>query len=71
MKMTFFENENGMSIDMIPETPEEVAMLFRVTNNARAEKPSISLYLSGKEPSCSIWLRKISKEKQINNVSNR
>lgn len=70
MKLQFFDNEFGSEIHMVPETVEEVAALFRMTNNSLAVKPDIQLYLSGKEPSCMVWLRKVKSIKQKNSVSN-
>lgn len=71
MKVEVMENDYGLGIEITPETPEEVAQLFRFTNNAKAEKPSVSLYFSSKSPLCSIWLRKINKDKQRNAISNK
>ncbi len=70
MKTKIREHENGLNIEIEPETPEETAQLLRFSNNARAEKPSINMYFSSL-PICTIWMRKVSSEKQINHISNK
>jgi hypothetical protein len=70
MKLEYWESENGLQIDLTPETPKEVAELFRFANNTRAEKPSVSMYFASDNPKCAIWLRKLSPNKQCKTVSN-
>lgn len=71
MKFTFFENDHGANFSFTPENVEEAAMLLRLTNNARAEKPQLNFYFAGNNPSCDIWIKKISKNKQKNFITNR
>lgn len=68
MKIEFFENEVGSSVDLVPETPEELAALLRMANNSKSEQPDISVHFST-TPQCSIWIRKVEKVKQVNYLS--
>lgn len=70
MKIEFFESVHGTSFDLKPETPEETAALARIAKSSRSEKPSINFYFS-KEPTLSIWIRKVNEKKQINCLSNK
>jgi hypothetical protein len=70
MKISFNESKYGAEITFTPETPAEVAQLARMTRNAKAEKPSISLYLTD-SPTCHIWIKKVKEGRQINSMSNQ
>lgn len=59
MKVTFWEGVYGAEISLTPETVEEMSALARMTINARSEKPEINLYLSEKEPTCSVWVKNV------------
>lgn len=63
MKIDYQEYEDGVSIELIPDTPEEVAQLFRFVNNAKKVKPDISLSFY-KLPTCAIYLKKVARSKQ-------
>lgn len=71
MKFKFEENNYGMSVTLIPETPLEVAKLFRFTNNAKQEKPDVFLSFAGDEPYLHVSMRKIADRKRCNSVSPR
>jgi hypothetical protein len=70
MKVEIFENDFGMDFTVIPETVEDMAKLLRFTNNAKAEKPKVSMYFNG-TPSMTVWLRKIHKSKQVNYITTK
>lgn len=62
MKITFWESQHGTSIELTPETPEEVGQLFRMVNNSTAEKPQMYLsFGSGDKdaPGANIWIKKL------------
>lgn len=68
MKLEYFESQHGLQISMVPETPKEVAELARISLNAKAVKPEIYLNFSNETPSCNIWIKKLSPEKQTNSI---
>jgi hypothetical protein len=70
MKIKFFENENGSGFDLTPETPAEVSQLVRMAKNTKKDVPKISVYFSGENPQASIWMKKITPEKQHNSINN-
>jgi len=71
MKVEFFENEYGSDYQLVPETPEEVAKLVRISMNSKKEKPEISLYLPyDGPPKMNIWIKKLDKKKQTNSIRN-
>jgi hypothetical protein len=69
MKIEFNEYGNGASVCLTPETPKEVAQLFRITNNMKKEPAHISLSMSSNEPYCLIHLDKIDRSKQSDSIS--
>jgi hypothetical protein len=76
MKISFNENDHHTGFALEPETPAEVAMLYRLVQNSKAEKPE--LYLSfGSDQKCSVWahvsIKKIKKDSNgfKSNISNR
>ncbi len=69
MKIEFRESENFGEFNLIPETPAEVAQLFRLSKNAVAEKPGIFLSFSSNTPWCVISLRKRKASKQVTSVN--
>lgn len=70
MKFDLSEGKYGTTLTLTPETPEEVATLARITQNSKAEKPSMYLSFSEK-PYMSLDLRKIQPSKQCNSISNK
>lgn len=71
MKIEFFENKQGIDINMEPETPAEMAQLARFAQNAKKEAPICNLYFNSDNPNMSIWLKKIDEKKQNNTLNNR
>lgn len=69
MKIEFNEYKFGASVHLTPETPAEVAQLARFANNAKAEKPSISLSFSTDIPCCDIYMNKVHPTVQRNSIS--
>lgn len=62
MKFQFTETEEWTSVDLIPETPHEVASLFRMVHNSKRDKPELYLSFGSKEGSdvsANIFLKKI------------
>jgi hypothetical protein len=70
MKFEITESDYGLYINMKPETVEEMAMLFRATNNAKAVKPFISLSFNRDSPYCGISIPKVKQSVQKNYISN-
>lgn len=70
MKVKVSESDWELYIDLQPETVEELAKLFRATNNAKAVKPSIVLSFNRDTPYCGISIRKIKTTVQKNSISN-
>lgn len=75
MKIEFTESEYWSDFNLTPETPAEVAMLYRMVNNSKAEKPE--MYLSfGKDEkvtiSCNVSIKKLKPEsnKVVNSIRN-
>ena len=71
MKIECFDSQYGVNIEFKPETVEDVALLLRLTNNAKAIKPEICLFFEGEKPSASIWLKKIQPKAQHNSIKNK
>jgi len=67
MKTTFNENHNGLGIEIIPETPEDFAMLLRFANNAKRETPDIFLSFSSKVY-MNVYMRKVRPSIQQNSI---
>lgn len=54
MKIELFESQYNSWFEIEPETATEVAMLFRMVNNSKAEKPE--MYLSfGTDENQKVW----------------
>lgn len=70
MKITHYENEHGFTIDLTPETPEEVAELARIAMNKSAESVEINLFMSSK-PTATIWVKKVKLVSQNNTITRR
>lgn len=70
MNFQINEGKYGTTFTITPETPEEVATLARITQNSKAEKPTIYLSFSDK-PYMSLDLRKIRPNVQRNSISNK
>lgn len=70
MKIEYRESEHGLQIELVPETPKEVAELFRFAKNVKAEKPCVSMYFASDSPRCSIWMKKLSASKQSKTIGN-
>lgn len=75
MKISFQESQYGTSIELEPETPEEVGQLFRMVNNSLAEKPKMHLSFGAEEknlPYANIWIKKLkpSSNKVKNSIQN-
>lgn len=70
MKFSINESRFCTSITLTPETPAEMAMLARATQNSKAEKPSIHLLFSNDNPYCHITMKKVNESKQVNSISN-
>jgi len=68
MKTTFVENTSGLGIEIIPETPEDFAMLLRFANNAKRETPDIFLSFSNKVY-MNVYMRKIRPSIQQNLIN--
>lgn len=69
MKTEVTENKWGLSIEVIPETTQEVAQLLRFANNAKAEKPSVYFSFSSDSPYLNIHMSKIKESVQKNSIS--
>lgn len=69
MKFDITEGKFGTSIDIIPETAAEMALLARVAVNSKAEKPAIRLYFENDKPSLAVFLRKISPNVQRSSIA--
>lgn len=71
MITSIFENNQGLSIELTPETVEEYSQLLRATNNAKKIPPEMYLTFSASnsKPSLNIWLKKVEPGKQINSIS--
>ena len=65
MKIIFNEYEWGVEFNLEPESVEDVAKLARFAKNAKAEKPSVYLSVSG-IPYMSVFLKKVSVKSQSN-----
>lgn len=64
MKVNFFETEHASEISLTPETVEETAALLRMTNNTKAQKPTIIMGFHDK-PYCDIWMKKVEKKENF------
>lgn len=76
MRIEFVETKYETALTIFPDTADEVAQLFRMTQNTKAEKPYLSLQFndeSGKQVYGMICLHKIkeSSNKIITHVSNQ
>ncbi len=71
MKIIFQETASSGEFELIPETPAEVATLFRFARNAAAKKPSIYLTFSSNEPSCYVSIEKRKRSVQVNSINNK
>jgi hypothetical protein len=69
MKFEFRENKWNTNIELTPETPEEVAKLFKLTKNSKAVKPNIHLTFYD-AVYCNISFPKIKEFNQITSLSN-
>jgi len=67
MKAEFNDWTEGFEITFKPDTKEELLMLMRYANNAKAEKPFVWVSF-GDEPYCYIHLKKISESVQNNTL---
>jgi hypothetical protein len=68
MKVKVRESENGLSIEMTPESVPELSQLARFVRNAKKQPPSVHLYFNSDEPIATVFMRKISVAKQINSI---
>lgn len=66
MKVEFQENDNGIAINLYPETSFEAAELLRYSLNAKKEKPSHSLNLQNMR--LHLWLKKTKKSVQKTHI---
>lgn len=71
MKLEFSENDYGTDITLKPETPAEVAQLFRMTRNAKAGKADIFLSFSSSDVYANVRLNKKAKNNHVNYVNQR
>lgn len=70
MMIEMFNRDWGTEFVITPETPVEVAELFRLTNNAKSEKPDMFLSFNGK-PYVSITMNKVAEKVRVNSVRPR
>lgn len=68
MKITFYENDRSAGFNLYPETPEDVAQLLRITNNAKQQPPSITFYF-GSSCNANIHLDKVEPQNQIHTMT--
>jgi len=67
MKIQFTETRYYSVFELEPETPEEVAQLFRMTNNSKAEKPEIYLSFGNDDKSKIYCVASFKKMKDTSN----
>lgn len=63
MKIVFTENQYNSWFTLEPETPAEVAQLYRMANNSKVEKPQIILFFGGNDREkvyCNVTIKKLS-----------
>ena len=75
MKITFTENEYNSNFNIEPETADEVAQLFRMVNNSKAEKPEMYLSFGSNDKTkiwCCVSINKLkpASNKVINSIKN-
>lgn len=71
MKVKFFDNEHGADIELIPETPEEMAALARTVLNKAAKPFDAILYVVGDAPYARFWIEKVKESVQVSYVSKK
>jgi len=71
MKLEFTDTKYGNSIELKPETVEEVAKMFRLAKNAKRAPVEIHLSFSSDNPYLNIWIPKVKETVQINSVNNK
>lgn len=71
MKLKFDEiKDHYTNIELVPETPEEVAQLLRFTSNSKREVPQVDFRFGSNEPHCTIFFKKLAPSKQLNSINN-
>lgn len=70
MKADFNESPFCTWVDLIPETPEDVAALLRMVENTKAQKPELIIWFK-KGVSAQIYMKKIDEKAQTNAYSNK
>ncbi len=72
MKLKFDESKDFYTqMELVPETPEEVAQLLRFTANSKKQTPEIDFRFNTNEPYCSVFFRKLNPIKQTNSITNK
>lgn len=69
MQLHFNEWETGADFKLIPETPQEVAALLRLTTNAKAIPAEIRVEFRDQDPYGYIYFEKVERTVQANSLS--
>jgi hypothetical protein len=69
MNTTITETDFGIEIEMVPHNKEELALLFRFVNNAKAEKPMLTVSFNKTQPYGHIFMKKVKPSVQRNSIS--